>query len=243
MPVSRQALDTVELPPPNGKTLKPPKFVSASFEELTFYTYNTNFDDLSEGQKRGAIVAQLDLLPPVKELKEYLLRNRTATLASWAERISPTASGILRWIIASNRACIVEVDDPDQPDYGEDERVQGMEGWMQFKFAMGAPDKERRFMSAVQTTKERLRLNHPTLFAWHGSPIHNWHSIIREGLHFRDVSHGRAFGNGCYHSLDFNTSYGYSGRMAYDYSSSRGGVNTWPSSALKIGCTYLTLTP
>lgn len=224
---------------PGKIAVKPvsPISITTVFTEITFHKYDTNFDTLNEQQKRGAIVQQLDLLPPVKELKEYLLRGRLATLSSWTDRIPPTASGILRWIIASNRACIVAVDNPEQPDYGQDERVQGMENWMQFKFAMGAPDKERRFMTAMQATQKRLSLTHPTVFAWHGSPMHNWHSIIREGLHFRDTTNGRAFGNGVYHSLDFGTSYGYSGRHYYDYGVP-GRINTggWPSSALNIGC-------
>ncbi|KAE9985100.1 hypothetical protein EG328_007871 [Venturia inaequalis] len=201
--------------------------------DFAFFVYNTNFDTLSDTQKRGAIVGQLDLLPSVLEIKEYLTRNRMATLASWTDRISPAASGILRWIIASNRACIVQVDHPDQPEKNRDARLQGMDGWMQFRFAMGAPDKERRFMESVQSTAARLNLSYPTLFAWHGSPLANWHSIIREGLHFNVISHGRAFGNGCYHSLDFTTSYGYSGMS---YRGVGGGPNGWPSSLLKISC-------
>jgi ubiquitin-conjugating enzyme E2 Q len=207
----------------------------STFDDITFYKYDTNFDNLDVSQKRGAIITQLDLLPPVQELKNYLLRSRITSLASWTDRISPTACGILRWIIASNRACIVAVDVPDQPLRNQDERIQGMDGWMQFKFAMGAPDKERRFISAMQSTQTRLKLAHPTLFAWHGSPMHNWHSIIREGLHFRETINGRAFGNGCYHSLDFNTSYGYSGYHNYRQPG-QGGFGSWPASELNIGC-------
>ncbi|QDS68106.1 hypothetical protein FKW77_010146 [Venturia effusa] len=201
--------------------------------EFTFFVYNTNFDTLNDNQKRGAIVGQLDLLPTVMEIKEYLTRNRMATLSNWTDRISPAASGILRWIIASNRACIVQVDNPDQPEKNRDARVQGMDGWMQFRFAMGAPDKERRFMDSVHSTATRLNLPYPTLFAWHGSPLANWHGIIREGLHFNTISHGRAFGNGCYHSMDFTTSYGYSGMH---YRGASVGMNGWPSSLLKISC-------
>ncbi|TID16936.1 hypothetical protein E6O75_ATG09702 [Venturia nashicola] len=210
-----------------------PKSTLLRLMDFTFVVYNTNFDTLSDNQKRGAIVGQLELLPSVMEIKEYLTRNRMATLASWTDRISPAASGILRWIIASNRACIVQVDHPDQPEKNRDARLQGMDGWMQFRFAMGAPDKERRFMESVQSTAARLNLSYPTLFAWHGSPLANWHSIIREGLHFEVVSHGRAYGNGCYHSMDFNTSYGYSGMS---YRGAGGGPDSWPSSLLKISC-------
>lgn len=210
-----------------------PKSASSRLLDFTFFVYNTNFDNLNDNQKRGAIVGQLDLLPSVMEIKEYLTRNRMATLSSWTDRISPAASGILRWIIASNRACIVQVDNPDQPEKNRDARLQGMDGWMQFRFAMGAPDKERRFMESVHSTASRLSLNYPTLFAWHGSPLANWHSIIREGLHYNYTSHGRAFGHGCYHSLDFNTSYGYSGMH---YRGNGVGPSGWPSSLLKISC-------
>jgi ubiquitin-conjugating enzyme E2 Q len=89
-----------------------------------------------------------------------------------------------------------------------------------------ACDKERRFIHAVRATTNRLHLKFPTLFAWHGSPLHNWHSIIREGLHFNETHHGRAFGHGVYHSLDVNTSIGYSGYGGVGY--------TWPNSELKI---------
>jgi len=75
-----------------------------------------------------------------------------------------------------------------------------------------------------------LKLKYPTLFAWHGSPLQNWHSIIREGLHFKDTAHGRAFGHGVYHSLDCNTSIGYSG----GYHGGYGSASYWPMSDLKI---------
>jgi ubiquitin-conjugating enzyme E2 Q len=51
-----------------------------------------------------------------------------------------------------------------------------------------------RFVKSVTETETRLNLKHPTLFAWHGSALHNWHSIIREGLHFDQTVNGRAYG-------------------------------------------------
>jgi len=206
----------------------PPQPLNKEFRTASFYTYNQNFDDLADGQKRQAIAVLLDMLPPVQEMKTYLLRKAQSPLSSWVDRLSPAALGILRWIIASNRACIVQVDEEAELANGRktEDRLYGMPGWAQFRFAMGAPDKERRFIQAVRATSDRLHLKFPTLFAWHGSPMQNWHSIIREGLHFNDVSHGRAFGNGVYHALDVNTSLGYSG-MSY-------GPLTWPNSELKV---------
>lgn len=76
-------------------------------------------------------------------------------------------------------------------------------------------------------------LSDPSLFAFHGSPLANWHSIIREGLHFKETAHGRAFGHGCYHSLDLNTSIGYSD-MHLHGNVTQGSQMCWPHSELKI---------
>ena len=200
--------------------------VKKEFRPASFYIYSQNFDDLTDEQKRVAISTLLDLLPPVADMRKYLLRKAQSTLSSWVERLSPAALGILRWIIASNRACILQVDSEEDAGRKIEERLYGMAGWAQFRFAMGAPDKERRFIQAVRSTTDRLHLKYPTLFAWHGSPIQNWHSIIREGLHFNDTLHGRAFGNGVYHAPDVNTSLGYSN---FGY-----GTSGWPASELKV---------
>ncbi|KAF2690250.1 hypothetical protein K458DRAFT_427050 [Lentithecium fluviatile CBS 122367] len=201
------------------------------FKPAHFYLYDQNFDELQEHGKREAIYTLLDTLPSVAEMRQYLLRKKQSPLNSWVDRLPPAALGVLRWIIASNRACIMQVDEDATPigRKGQD-RLCGMPGWSQFRFAMGAPDKERRFITSVRETRKRLKLTYPTLFAWHGSPLQNWHSIIREGLHFKDTAHGRAFGHGVYHSLDCNTSIGYSGAH-YGY----GPTGTsWPMSELKI---------
>lgn len=193
-----------------------------------FTKYDRNFDDLTESAKREVILQLLQTLPGVEEMKQYLIRRAPSDLNSWSERISTAALGVLRWIVASNRACIMQVDElPGNNDMGpkKEDRLFGMPGYMQFRFAMGAPDKERRFLSAVKDATQRLNLTYPTIFAWHGSPLANWHSIIREGLHFKETHHGRAYGHGVYHSLDHNTSAGY----GFGHN-----VSYWPKSALKI---------
>jgi ubiquitin-conjugating enzyme E2 Q len=198
------------------------------FRSASFYIYDHNFDDLGDQEKRQTIAALLDLLPPVQEMKSYLLRKAQSPLSAWVDRLSPAALGVLRWVIASNRACILQVDSEEDVANARksEERLYGMDGWAQFRFAMGAPDKERRFIQAVRETTDRLSLKYPTLFAWHGSPLQNWHGIIREGLHFNETLHGRAFGNGVYHAPDVQTSIGYSS-MGY-------GSTDWPMSELKI---------
>ncbi|KAH0029644.1 hypothetical protein KCU78_g3279, partial [Aureobasidium melanogenum] len=187
--------------------------------------YDTNFDDLQDAEKRGAVQNLLALLPSVRKMKTYLLEQSTPDLSRWVDTISPAALAILRWTLASNRSCIVEVD--------HRQAVHGMSDYIQFRFAMGAPDKEARFLRAVKETAARLKSKYPTFYAWHGSMLQNWHSIIREGLHFNDTLNGRAYGNGVYHSPHYNTSLGYSG-MHPTYQGSVPGPYMWPNSGLQI---------
>lgn len=173
-------------PLPSKKTMTPAptplvERAENGFKQASFYVYDQNFDSLSVAHKREAIYALLDLLPSVDDMRKYLQRKKQSTLSSWVDRLSTAALGVLRWIIASNRACIMQVEDPNASGFVTQERLCGMSGWTQFRFAMGAPDKERRFAQAVRDTSNRLNLKHDTLFAWHGSALHNWHSIIREG--------------------------------------------------------------
>lgn len=222
-------------------TTPPPTVVAETsmhqHPEIQFIVYDQNFDDLDDQEKQHSICMLLDTLPSVQKMGDYLRSKagQDTSLRQWADRISPAALGVLRWIIASNRSCIIQVDSLEGSDRKSEERVSGMPGWMQFRFAQGAPDKEQRFVTSIRDTTPNEK--HPTIFAWHGSPLLNWHGIVREGLHFERADHGRAFGNGVYHSLHAQTSVGYSG-MGYP---SRGFSSEivltpgeWPQSQLKI---------
>ncbi|MCJ1359462.1 MAG: hypothetical protein MMC33_009464 [Icmadophila ericetorum] len=177
--------------------------------------------------KHVAVCRLLETLPSIKVLKEYLTDTRahSRTLKDWSERISPSALGVLRWIISSNRSCIMQVQNRGVDGQLQEDRVTEMDGWLQFRFAQGSPDKEDRFIRSVQETSQRLgqRQKVPTIFAFHGSPLENWHTIIRQGLHFKRTDHGRAFGHGVYHHLMSTYSMGYA----------RGG-KSWPNSGLQV---------
>ena len=212
------------------------------FPEVTFTIYDQNFDDLDATTKAKTIRILLDTLPSIASLKEYLETGRQSSLNSWADRLSPAALGVLRWIIASNRSCIIQVDGPTGATKPSEERVSGMPDYVQFRFAQGAPDKEQRFIQSVRDNIENAQknVNYPTLFAWHGSSIYNWHSIVREGLHFKEIVNGRACGHGVYFSPHASTSLGYSGVTRYTHygqgSGSDAGLSPWmwPHSQLRI---------
>lgn len=187
--------------------LPPHSETTSGYLNVDVFVYDANFDDLSITQKRNCVTMLLDTLPGILKLREYLLASNQGPdpqLRTRRHDLSESALNLLRWIIASNRSCIMQVDKladkhaegtPSKIFTAED-RVSGMDDYMQFRFAQGAPDKEQRFINCVNEVASRTKNSYPTIFAWHGSPIGNWQSIIREGLHFNDTSHGRAYGHG-----------------------------------------------
>ncbi|KAF7508175.1 hypothetical protein GJ744_009472 [Endocarpon pusillum] len=211
---------------------------SVGLVDAEVFVYDQSFDELPDHDKQSSITCVLDTLPDVMQMRAFLESHpQDPSLKRFRHRISDTALNLLRWIIASNRSCIMQVDRPSSSasSTGGEDRVSGMEEWMQFRFAQGAPDKEQRFMDCVKEVSTRLQLgNYPTLFAWHGSPLPNWHSIVREGLHFNDTLHGRAFGHGVYMSPQASTSIGYSGMGYYSAAPSTSISNNWRNSKLCV---------
>ena len=126
---------------------------------------------------------------------------------------------------------------------------------MQFRFAQGAPDKEDKFHKALES-KKAVTGQYESIFAWHGSSLANWHSIIRNGLDYAETLNGRAYGHGVYFASEFQTSLGYChayrsltggvsflarllppGRNPLAKLSSQGlGLRAWPQSSLHVGC-------
>lgn len=217
--------------------------VATKWKPVTFFRYDQDIDDLNYSSKCQAICRLLDLLPPIKEMSAWLDRSPHNDLRRWSDRIPQSTLNLLRWIVASNRACIMQVDGiPATTDHEGNEirkafkqdRLFGMEDHVQFRFAMGAPDKEERFLAAVRETTERLNLKYPTIFAWHGSPLYNWHTIIREGLHFKRADNGRAYGDGVYHARDVKVSLGYSHGLGFPGRNSGASPLAWGNSCLKI---------
>jgi len=130
------ATPTPAATPPLGQ---PRTSTTSKLPEVDFTAYDRNFDDLTADGKQKTIRMLLDTLPSTAEMKEYLQKGKHATLQSWTDRLSPAALGVLRWILASNRSCIIQVDNLDgaSPKVPE-ERVTGMPEYMQFRFAQAS---------------------------------------------------------------------------------------------------------
>ncbi|TEB26206.1 hypothetical protein FA13DRAFT_1795840 [Coprinellus micaceus] len=170
------------------------------------------------------IVQVLDTLPPIEVMKKHLLKKvqvgkSKPKLKDLDPNLLPAAWLLLRWIVCSCTALIEEITDPN-------ELIQDLDmNWKQFRLTVGAPDAEAKFKHAVQdaANKDLNAQNYPVLYAFHGSPLKNWHSIVRHGLWYRQITHGRAYGNGVYLAKDAQTSMGHyavASRTAWKHSAS-----------------------
>ncbi|KAK7210973.1 hypothetical protein V2G26_018151 [Clonostachys chloroleuca] len=203
------------------------------------YVYRcvNQFDDLNESERHDALLIMACGIPPITEMREFLQANPSQKLSSWSRLDHPTYK-LLHWIVASNRSLIVYDDHGSGIETPGGTKVIGMEeGWMQFRFLQGSPEKEIRFMeqiaSAFPEDPASPSTAIPTLFAFHGSPLGNWHSIIRSSLDHTKSENGRAYGRGVYLSSKFDTSIHYC-RPKNVMGFSPMMDEHWPRSVLKV---------
>ncbi|KAH6896906.1 hypothetical protein B0T10DRAFT_167910 [Thelonectria olida] len=200
------------------------------WQEVLLFKHDRDIDDLSDPERNSALQHLSCIIPPVLEMREYLMEKPGRLLSSWKGFLDTSTLTLLNWIVASNRSLIVQDGpvpaDAPVPDASgtltKDARVHAQNGnrvigmdeeWMQFRFAQGAPEKEQIFTDELEKCR-RVGVEEkkcPSLFLWHGSPLSNWHSIIRSGLDFKSHLHGRAYGDGVYFSPSLHTSLNYSG--------------------------------
>nr|XP_047937428.1 protein mono-ADP-ribosyltransferase PARP6 isoform X2 [Anser cygnoides] len=116
------------------------------------------------------------------------------------DKLDPLAHPLLQWIISSNRSHIVKLPLSRQ--------LKFMHTSHQFLLLSSPPAKEARFRTAKKL--------YGSTFAFHGSHIENWHSILRNGLvnasYTKLQLHGAAYGKGIYLSPISSISFGYSGK-------------------------------
>ena len=180
------------------------------------------FDDalpsLPKEDQRASLALLMTCIPSVWEMRDWLVEHPGRALSEW-HCVDRSLIIILTWIIASNRSHLV----PDQlsqfsgtelktsatPTATQGNKGVQLPSYLRFRFLQGAPGKERQFAQEVEKVGTSADVKFPTIFAWHGSPMGNWHSIIRTGLDFKTVTHGRAHGHGIYLSRHLATSNAY----------------------------------
>ncbi|XP_072520462.1 protein mono-ADP-ribosyltransferase PARP8 isoform X2 [Salminus brasiliensis] len=141
------------------------------------------------------VMRALDSLTSIREMTQapYL------EIKKQMDRIDPLAHPLLQWVISSNRSHIVKLPVTRQ--------LKFMHTPHQFLLLSSPPAKESNFRAAKGLFG--------STFAFHGSHIENWHSILRNGLvvasNTRLQLHGAIYGSGIYLSPLSSISFGYSG--------------------------------
>lgn len=180
-----------------------PKLIEADEDGLC------EFDQMDAVQMRGCIAKLIDSLPSVDDMKRHLERKVKAgkskpKLKEINPLILPAAWSVLRWCVASCTAYIEEITSGQ-------ELIKNLDpNWRQFRLSVGAPDAEAKFKTAIEeaVNSDKHAQKFPVLYAFHGSPLKNWHSIVRHGLWYKSVAHGRAYGDGVYLAKDAQVSMG-----------------------------------
>ncbi|GAA5978067.1 hypothetical protein JCM5350_007386 [Sporobolomyces pararoseus] len=173
------------------------------------------FDTLqTDSQRQDGVTSLILELPPISEMKSWLLGENLTNEQKLLNRrklsdirngsISTSAWSLLRWIVASNTSYLKQIED-------DDELIKGIpKEYRQFRFVVGSPAKEHLLAENIKAAQARNpnASNYPSIFAWHGSAAKNFHSILREGLHFKETINGRAYGHGCYFAIEGSLSLG-----------------------------------
>uniref|UniRef100_A0AAX7V7X2 Poly [ADP-ribose] polymerase n=1 Tax=Astatotilapia calliptera TaxID=8154 RepID=A0AAX7V7X2_ASTCA len=158
---------------------------------LAFSPKSRSYDRLQKALDNVLLVRRM-AQGPYSEIKKQL------------DKIDPLAHPLLQWILASNRSHIVKLPLSRQLTF--------MHTPHQFLLISSPPCKEAHFQTAKKL--------YGSTFAFHGSHIENWHSILRNGLvnasYTKLQLHGAAYGKGIYLSPISSISFGYSGKNSHE---------------------------
>jgi len=153
------------------------------------------------------LLACLSRIPSVSLLIEYAKRG-TSFLRAQLDESDVLLFPLLQWILTSVRAHLRYL--------GPTEIVKPMQHAIaQFVMLSSSPEREARFQRLKRRAEAYRGPGNGSFFAWHGSPLPKWHSIMRVGL--KNLSNtalmttGAAYGPGIYMATDLMTSLGYCG--------------------------------
>nr|XP_061812914.1 protein mono-ADP-ribosyltransferase PARP6-like [Nerophis lumbriciformis] len=176
--------------------------LQSSRKSIVFEPYPSVVDPLNP--KMLAFSPKRKSYERLEKALDAVLLVRKMTQGSYSEikkqmdQIDLLAIPLLQWILSSNRSHIVKLP--------ANRHLPFMHTPHQFLLISSPPTKEARF----QTAREL----YGSTFAFHGSHVENWHSILRNGLvnasNTKFQMHGAAYGKGIYLSPVSSISFGYS---------------------------------
>jgi len=153
-----------------------------------------NFFTANEQNDNAKVRIVLDKVPPLALLRKWVDDGK---LKENCDKSHPLMYSLLRWIVASNRSHLKKLEN--------NEAIDKMNTKYQYLLMSSPPEKEKKF--------QELKAKHGSIYAFHGSPLANWHAIMRTGL--KNMSgtsgqrNGAAYGKGIYLAAESGTSFGY----------------------------------
>eukprot|EP01006_Ploeotia_vitrea_P019315 TRINITY_DN51495_c0_g1_i1.p1 TRINITY_DN51495_c0_g1~~TRINITY_DN51495_c0_g1_i1.p1 ORF type:complete len:595 (+),score=64.37 TRINITY_DN51495_c0_g1_i1:41-1786(+) len=112
---------------------------------------------------------------------------------------------VLHWVVSTNRSHLSML--------SKNEQIDEMGTQYQFILNSTPPESEEAFQRLKRECKG-------SFYAFHGSPLGNWHSILRDGL--KPKNYTTAYGPGIYMATNANTSFSYM-KQAQAFPNSRFG--------------------
>ncbi|KAI0738312.1 hypothetical protein C8Q80DRAFT_271325 [Daedaleopsis nitida] len=223
------AHDMVLDPLPTGLNLR-----VARADPHTGASFMQDFDSLTYPDMCVAVRDLIACLPSIASMKAYLQSRPACDSSNVRLRdmlcYIPAASWtVLRWCVLSCRVKIEEV-------CNAEERVRNIgPEWRQFRVTLASPEAEFKFQQEVRHVQmyDYNAVVYPSLYALHGSPLHNWFSILHYGLWYKTIQHGRRYGHGIYLAKDAS--------IAMNYAKFTPSEIQWANSAYNISqCMTLT---
>jgi poly [ADP-ribose] polymerase 6/8 len=143
-----------------------------------------NYDD---------VVAIMKKIPSVAEMQKYAQSEE-----SLKKYLKEEVYEMVKWILTCQRPALCKLE--------EKRRIKAMQTEHQYMMMVDKPEKTAKF--------NKWRKEFGSFFAFHGSSLENWSSILRNGLinasHTKYMTTGAAYGSGIYLAPDSTTSLGYS---------------------------------
>ncbi len=191
----------VHADPPNEhenfkKQWKPSNSIYCYQQEIKSYpTHLNNHLDIEKLQK------VMERMPSIDSLLSYAKKGGSKMVKKSLSYKGKLLWPLLRWLVTTNRSYLI-------PLRKKEEKFVGVPSSSQFKFVSYTPEREYMFQEL-----SRKNNNCGTIWAFHGSPIANWHTILRTGLknmsNTKNMRNGAAFGSGIYLAPNSGTSYWY----------------------------------
>jgi len=182
------------------------------------FPHNMGFNRKNGDQDIDLLMETLDSIPSVKEMQKCASDEQLKVLL---DDISPLCFPLLSWVIKSNRAHLTLIP--------AEKQIKEMGTNLQFQVVNSFPEHEKKFHQWQERARRETKNKKGSYFAFHGSSITNWHSIIRTGLR-------SGFVPGIYMAQEAATSYGY---MQVGQNKATGWANTAWKLSDKISCISL----